>query len=548
MKIEKYTPVFMSAGAWLATTAAAPAWAQAPEAAPAAAVEPAAAVTPSAADPAAKPALDPPAAPASAGRGDHALPLAAKTAGAKPIWQGHVSALATALQVGSYAVDAFGARAPDSAQAYGRLRLGVSLDTGPSAAATFKGGFAAEVASGTWQDAPSLFADRAPGSDSAKTVPAEAWLGVAKGQLAEVRAGLQASHWGLGLLANDGKPQDLAWFSVPRVGDRVLRGAVVVSPWRGKDTPLAGLTLSLAMDDVFADDLELSGDEGRQTVAALRWFAARDRWVGFYFAGRTQQHTSGRRLDANAFDLAGDFTFYPAFGSLRLQGEAVLLTGTTTLAPSPEFPTHDIEQAAVLLRATAKGSAGWLAELDAGWFSGDQSLDDGKVQNFRADPNFQMGMLLFPQVLAWQSGRARLNASDPNLVGRPADDLERIASGGSVGSALAVFPKAGWNALPWLEIYAGALLAAAPSPMTDPRASRTQSGGEAVNFLGKKPDGVWLGTELAGGFRLKFTAPRQAGQLVIGAEAAHLLPGGVLAGLEGVSGLRVTAGWLPAAN
>lgn len=543
MKLEKYASLLAPACAWLASAAAAPAWAQEP----APAVAPAAEATPASAYPVQRPAAAAAAQP-DAAPVDKTLPLAGKAPASKPIWQGHVSALASAQQVGSYAIDANGTSAPDSAQAYGRLRLGISLDSGPSAAATLKGGFSAEIASGSWSEAPTLFGDRAPGSDSAKTLPAEAWLGVAKGAIAEVRAGLQASHWGLGLLANDGKPQDLAWFSVPRVGDRVLRGAVVLSPWRGKDSPLAGLTISLAMDDVLADDLELPGDEGRQTVAALRWFAARDRWVGLYFAGRSQQHTSGRRLDANAFDVAADFTLFPSFGSLRLQGEAVLLTGTTTLAPAPDFPTHDIEQAALLLRATAKGTAGWLAELDAAWFSGDQSLDDGKVQGFRADPNFQMGMLLFPQVLAWQSGRARLGASDANLVGRPADDLERLATGGAVGSAIAVFPKAGWNALPWLEIYAGALLAASPNPLTDPRASRTLSGGEPVNFLGQKPDGIWLGTELAGGFRLKFAAPRKAGQLVIGAEAAHLLPGGVLAGLDAVSGLRVTAAWLPEAE
>lgn len=479
-----------------------------------------------------------------------ALPLAAA---AKPpaetparlLWSSTISALATGQQVSAYSTDASGALSPDTVQAYGRLRLAMALDSGPSKAVTVKAGFAAEVASGSWGDAPTLFADRAPGSDLAKTLPAEGWLGLAHGQHGEFRAGLMASHWGLGLLANDGKPQDLGWFTVPRIGDRVVRGAMVLTPWRGTATPLSGLVLSLAYDDVFADELKLPGDEARQTVAALRWYTAKDRWVGFYFAGRAQTSPSGRRLDANAFDLAADFLFAPSFGSLRLQGEAVLLTGTTTLAPSPDFPVHDIEQAALMVRATAKGTAGWLAELDAGWFSGDTSLDDGKVQGFRADPNMQMGMLLFPQVLAWQSGRARLGASDPNLVGRPADDLERLATGGAVGSAIAIFPKVGWNAWPGLEIYAGALLALSPSPLTDPRASRTEGGGDPRNFLGKVPDGAYLGTELAGGFRLRFSAPRRAGELVIGAEAAQLLPGGVLVGLENVTGIRMTAAWLP---
>lgn len=463
----------------------------------------------------------------------------------KPMWIGGISALATGQHVTAFATDAGGAPSPDTIQAYGRLRLSVGLDSGASKAVTVKGGFAAEVASGSWGDGPTLFADRAPGSDLAKSLPAEGWLGLARGQLGEVRAGLMASHWGLGLLANDGKPQDLGWFTVPRIGDRVMRGALVLTPWRGQDTPLAGLVLSVAYDEVFADELKLQGDEAQQAVAAVRWFTAVDRWVGFYFAGRTQTHTSGRKLDANAFDLAADFLFTPGFGSLRLQGEAVLLTGTTTLAPSPDFPEHAIEQAALMVRATAKGTAGWLAELDGGWFSGDTSLDDGKIQGFRADPNFQMGMLLFPQVLAWQSGRARLGASDPNLVGRPADDLERLATGGSVGSAIAVFPKVGWRVCSGFEVYAGALLALSPTPLTDPRASRTEGGGDPRNFLGKVPDGSYLGTELAGGLRMHFAAPRRAGRLVVGAEVARLLPGGVLTGLDNVTGVRFTAGWLP---
>ena len=527
-----------SARIWTVSTIAAaiPAWSSA-YAQEAAATDPPASATPAAAP------AEPVAVPV-------ALPLAVASKPTPPaadhaMWVGGISALATGQQVSTFSTDAGGALSPDSVQTFGRLRLSLALDSGASQAVTVKGGFAAELASGSWGDVPQLFADRAPGSDLAKSLPAEGWLGLARGQLGEVRAGLMASHWGLGLLANDGKPQDLGWFTVPRIGDRVVRGALVLTPWRGQRSALAGLVLSLALDDVFADELKLAGDEAQQAVAALRWFTAADRWVGFYYAGRSQTHTSGRRLDAHAFDLATDLAFTPSFGSLRLQGEAVLLAGSTTLAPSPDFPEHAIEQAAVLLRATAKGTAGWLAQLDAGWFSGDTSLDDGKVQGFRADPNFQMGMLLFPQVLAWQSGRARLAASDPDLVGRPADDLERLASGGAVGSAVAIFPKIGWNAWQGLEIYAGALLALSPSPLTDPRASRTEGGGDPRNFLGKIPDGSYLGTELAGGFRLRFAAPRRAGQLVIGAEVAQLLPGGVLKGLENVSGMRVTAGWLP---
>ena len=53
-------------------------------------------------------------------------------------------------------------------------------------------------------------------------------------------------------------------------------------------------------------------------------------------------------------------------------------------------------------------------------------MDDGKITAFHADRNLRQGLLLFDRVLAWQTGRARRTASDPTLVGVPAEDLDLL--------------------------------------------------------------------------------------------------------------------------
>lgn len=470
-----------------------------------------------------------------------------------PLLQLRVAGLATAGQSAAYAVDATGAKSPGELQIGGRLRLGVGLDTGDRLGTLgLLGALAAEVAPGTWQGSPTLPGDRLPGSRFDQVLPAEGWLGLGWGPKAghnavQVRAGLMGSHWGLGLLANDGRPEQAGgWFQVPQVGDRVMRLALVLTPWRGTDSPLRGLVISAGADEVVDDDVLISGDKARQIVGAVRMFLAADQSVGVYYAARDQEGPGGRGLQVHALDAAADLAFSQGWGVLRLQAESALIIGKTSLAPTPEFPEHDVLQGAVYGRGIAEVGKSLRFELDAGWLSGDTSLDDGSVTAFRADPNFQVGVLLFPQVLAFQSGRARLRASDPDLVGQPNDDLDRLATGGAATSAIVLFPKAGAKFGDHAEVFGGALLALAPSPLTDPRASRTVGGGQAYNFLGQEPDGLVLGTEIDLGVRARLPLKALGGDFVATAEAALLLPGGALAGLdEVVPGGRLTLAYLP---
>lgn len=497
--------------------AAAPVWAQAPADAPAE-VTPVVVVTP---------------APVVIVTDGKAMPVP-KVA---PWLHADYALLAAGAKTTSFAVDATGAKAPDDPELLARLRVKLSFDSAEHWAAFGIQGAAGTELQQSHAFGPTLPGDRLPGAQTPLDQayqPTEGWLGATLGKAATVRAGLMGSHWGLGLLANDGAIDQTSsnWFVVPRLGDRVTRAALVLTPWRGTDSPLRGLVVSAAMDQVYADDVLLPGDTARQMVGAVKLYTAPDQWFGLYVAKRDQHNLADRGINVTAIDAAADYALTPKWGSLRLQAEAAMVMGTTTLGATPDHVSHDVQQGAAMARATAKTEAGMQAQLDVAWMSGDKTLEDGKVTAFRADPNLQFGLILFPRVLAYQSGRARLRASDPQLIGTPAEDLDRLATGGSISSAVLLYPKVGQAFADHGEVYGGVLLALAPSPLADPRSSRTAGGGQPFNYLGNAPDGLALGTEINFGVRGTWMLP-EIGRTMLGVEGATLMPGGVLNGLSG---------------
>ena len=342
------------------------------------------------------------------------------------------------------------------------------------------------------------------------------------------------------MLANDGaqaldsRRDD--WFLLPFVGDRVVRAQLLVQPFGKSKSRLRGLFLALNIDEVIEDAIAVraDGDRANQQVFAVRYHAARERWAGIYYVHRTQTFNSpnGPFLRAHVIDGAFDFDWRSKGAGLRLQGEALAIFGRTDLAPTPDHPEHDVVQAAGAIRARwDSGPTGLRTELDAGMFSGDDNLDDARVSGFKANINFQQGILLFAHVLGWQSGRARITASDPDFVGYPAQDLDRLTTGGSVTSAITVFPKVGYKISDSLELYGGALLAFSPQPLIDPFSTRAVGGGSPRNYLGKAPQGSMLGTELDLGAVATLTPNGLPVMFRVRAEYAVLAPGGVMDGI-----------------
>ncbi len=545
-----WTAALLVAGLGAVACAADAAWAEMPSPLGAVTVEPARAATPVAAD-STPSAADPsptavPARPAKLVAAD--LVAVHREAASAPAWHADVAMLASATQMGQFAVDRGGVLSPANADLTGRLHAGVAGHSGRwLGRLQVRGAMSGEVASGTWAGATTLQGDRLPASGQGKLEPTEAWLGASWGQVVDVRAGLMGSNWGVGLVARDGKIQtmDTAWFYVPKVGDRVVRGALTLTPFRGTTSLLRGLAVSVAADRVYADDVLYAGDSATQVVGSVRLFLAEDEWLGLYYAGRNQTSTSGRGLDVSVVDAAFDVKIATRVAPLRLLGEAALITGTTKLAPTVEFPTHDVLQGAALLRAIADFSLGLRGHLDLAWLSGDANYGDGTATAFKGDPNAKLGVVLFPRVMAWQTGRARLAASDPNVVGQAPYDLNRIGTGGGLSNSYIVFPKIGHAFLERGEVYGGVLLAWTSVPLADPRWTMTDGGGTPRNFLGNKATSSLLGTEFDAGVRWRFPVPHQPAHLLLSAEAGLLLPGGALVGLsDPIPAGRVTLAWL----
>ncbi|HAN30924.1 MAG TPA: hypothetical protein DCQ06_04950, partial [Myxococcales bacterium] len=391
-------------------------------------------------------------------------------------------------------------------------------------------------------------------------LPTDAWFGVRKGNSFQFRIGQMTSNWGLGLLANDGRAyldqRQSDWFVRSETGDRVLRAMAIWRPLADSPSRLRGLVLSAAIDRVVADDILMRRDNQAQNFADLnqeeqaiqgilasRLYVSKKSWFGLYYVFRDQRHDDGKSLRVHTVDLAADLSGRLPFGHLRVRGETVFITGKTTLSPSPDHPEHEVRQAAIAAQGRLDISRLRL-ELDLAWFSGDNNFDDGYLTQFKADPNYQLGMLLFPRIMASWTGRARRTASNPAVVGKPNEDLERFATKGSVSSVMALFPKVGVRLPANVELYAGALIAIAPTPIADPFHTKTEGGGEAYNAM-NQPAGNDYGIELDFGARWH-TNIDPVHALTIGVEAGLLLPGSALAGLnDTIHGARLTLAVTP---
>jgi hypothetical protein len=352
----------------------------------------------------------------------------------------------------------------------------------------------------------------------------KAYLRVSLAPTVHLMAGAMINQWGLGLVANDGArawSADDARFADPVSGDRVGRVAAVIGPL----APLGGTTVLLGGDYVLGDDVLLD-DRAVQGVAALQ--VGRDAKVGggLYVARRHQWTDDDYTLDAWAVDATVRAERRGAT-TVKLEAEAALVIGETSLAPSMDHPVQDVLQVGAALRGTLRrGKVG--AVVDVLFASGDQNPYDDTQHGFHPDPNFEVGLLLYRVVLAGHSGRGSGNAGDPGLVGHPAEGVDRIATRGSATNTLAVFPRAVYRPTASTTVYGGPLVALSPEPLVDPFASRI--GGDSLNALGGTA-GRLLGVEADVGARHQRAIAGVA--VTLGVEVGALFPGDAFTAADG---------------
>ena len=352
-----------------------------------------------------------------------------------------------------------------------------------------------------------------------------------------VLAGQQYSHWGFGLLANDGRRQP-GRFGFSEHGDISDRLILATRPFAFADGWPSQVVLAVGGGLTYRDEncSLRDGDIGGEVLGSL-FYRVPGLEFGTYIAGRIQQDDAGTFVHATAIDLFGSLDPESGTEGLVLGGEVVLLIGSTDRVVQPEHPGGlDISALGAVLRAGWQ--FGWLqgrALLEFGYASGDGDPYDAVVTSFSFDPDYNVGLVLYDVLLRQLSARAAEQVADPERVGQPPSGTDQLPSSGQVSNTFYFYPTASIKPLRQMTLMAGLLLAFSSTPFA--QAWRTfESGGVATNPYGKSEAGHYLGCEFDLGVdwnqplwqQLSVSAGLQVGWFVPGsafADAAGERPG-----------------------
>lgn len=310
---------------------------------------------------------------------------------------------------------------------------------------------------------------------------------------AMIEGGLMTSHWGLGMLANDGAHDP--YFGRDDFGDRVLR--LRTSVFLSK-MPVVALTLAgdRVVEDEQATWTPLSGGQAAwQGVGALS-VRGEAYSYGIYGVYRHQTEVDGRVTSAGVLDLYADQTLTAGPWWLRLAAEAAGILGHTERAQSYNSRGG--------LAVRSAGATGLVAAryrevpvtgtLRAGWASGDGDPDDGYARDFSFDRDFDVGMVLFDELQGAIDAAAFAQLSDPAHSGGAPDGAESLVGEGAARRMAFLQPILSGQPRPWLRLSGGVSLAWATAPIAQPFATY-RNGGVPANHLGQPTEGYRLGTE-----------------------------------------------------
>ena len=368
----------------------------------------------------------------------------------------------------------------------------------------------------------------------------------ARTPVAVVRAGHMTSKWGLGLVANDGN-------GTPDWGDHYLadvveRAVVATRPLARANPALAPLLIAAGGDLVFRDQTAdlVKGDRAYQGIATIVWAPEGSvSRAGVYGVRRSQVDRDGFELNAWILDAHGRLQTDLGAASLHLEGEIVRVWGETDIVRDIYQDTRTIDQMGAAFEIGAgigspvegqtSGARRFEAVLQTGYASGDDRAQDGRLSAFKFDPEYNVGFILFEEVLAWQSAATARNVSDPDSFGRPAAGARFLPTEGSVTNARYLMPTVRIHPIAPVTVRAAVLLAQADRPLDDAFQTNAQNGGVRHNALGSTTASRDLGMEIDLGARYlwdRAKAPSVAADLQLG----RFIPG---AAFEDASGEKM---------
>ncbi len=403
-----------------------------------------------------------------------------------------------------WAVDADGNTVGWGPAVDSRVRLGLDLRGEDVRAGLESDLLTGQIAGATWDlGADERGRHRLDAWTLAGVAPRKAFVG-ARLPWFDVEAGLQTSHWGLGILANDGASDPL--FGRTDFGDRVLRLRLATQPFaRRGERPQLYTGVGGGRGGGGGRAGGGGGGGAYQGVAALLYVTDLERTggrvaprrLGVYGVVRDQTTRDDRTLRVGVIDAYGEWTAPGGGAWLTVAGEAATLLGRTDASRTYTEPGGvRVRQLGAAGRAVLESADGRAAaHLRGAYASGDRSTDDGVVSDFRFDRDFDVGMVLFDEVLGAIDLAAHRLATDPDVAAVPPDGVDTLIAEGAVHGAAALQPAVVVLPRPWLELKLGAVAAWSTSPIAHPFYA-FRNGGAPTNHLERPAPGRYLGTEL----------------------------------------------------
>ena len=363
-----------------------------------------------------------------------------------------------------------------------------------------------------------------------------------------VKVGQMPSQWGMGMVANSGNGENTTDFGDARYGDIVDGALFATRPLAGFLGPKSELAQELAVAvsgeviyrDRFAQLVVKNGgglqigDVAWQGVGALIWDPGERTRVGFYVARRVQSFAAAAgNLHIWIYDAHLRHSWTLDSGMvLSFEGEAAQIYGGTNHAPNLSAPgqTRVTQQGAALRGGLARGQI--EAELEGGYASGDANPFDDQATSFQMNRDFKVGLVLFDEVLMFQSQNAARRLSDPKLLGAPPQGLDLLPTEGAVSNALYLKPTLRYKPRllgGGLRLIGSVLFARAPQPVLDAYQALVSSA--AKNAFGHDA-GRNYGVELDGavGYQAKLSG---ALGFETGVQAGYLFPGDAFTRADG---------------
>jgi len=360
-----------------------------------------------------------------------------------------------------------------------------------------------------------------------------------------LRVGRQAMTDGASIAANDGDGRKNRFGIAGRgnSADRILFATKPLEafkrPTRRDLTLDKGLFLILAYDRLVTEDPMQYASDLHNVIAAVRYRAAslgraRDFEAQVFTAYRfssdysTEVDAFGGRLSTRL----GDFT---------LGAEATGVLGSTSeVSQALSFINNDPAVPQTVRAVGARGVARWDREKVSLYFETDYASGNGNpnqsapLTQFRFAQDTNVGLLMFKEVLAYQSARsAAAGVALLQQLGAKDFPVQAISTNGSFTNAFALFPQIDVHPVKNLLLRGGLLVAWAPAAVVDPIVSLQHKSDAPhftngiVNYVGGAPDRFY-GAELDG--RVQY---RLFDHFAADLEGAILFPGSALADANG---------------